>query len=42
MKNYIKNNYVPLLFGFVLGVVFCYVLNLIDNIIIKIVLINSK
>jgi len=41
MKNYIKNNLTPLLIGLSIGLIYSVTLNLIENIIIKIALINN-
>jgi len=42
MKNYIKKNLEPLLIGFIVAIMTIYFFNLIDDIIIKIALINAK
>lgn len=42
MKEYIKSNLLPILIGFCLGLILMQTINTVENIIIKIKLIESK
>jgi hypothetical protein len=42
MKTYIIENLTPILIGFAVGILSCYFIDIIHDIIIKIALINNK
>ncbi len=42
MKNYIKKNLTPIVFGFAIGVIVCNLIDTTESIILKIELIRSE